>query len=85
MNAVQVSEIDILEWIGKLGTAGTANESAKQKLMDAGSYALPWLVRSYNGSQESNSAITEVVREITSRDGIPRQGARAIRRLLQSV
>lgn len=79
-----ISEIDILEWIGQLENSATcgAKEDVKRRLKAAGAEALPWLMRSYNGNRELNEALTELVREITSREGIPRKGGRAIRRAL---
>ncbi len=82
MNAVHVSEIDILEWIGKLGTAGTGQDYAKEKLLESGTDALPWLVRAFNGEKERNEEIAELVRKIASANGIPRKGGKAIRKII---
>lgn len=81
----QLSEIDILEWIGQLSSTseGTKDE-AKSRLRAAGATALPWLMRSYNGNSEFNGELTELVRDIVSREGIPRKGGRAIRKVLAS-
>lgn len=84
MDAAQVSEFDVLEWIGKLTDAGM-RDHARQKLREAGAQALPWLVCTYNGSSARNEEIAQLVREIVGENGVPHRGGRAIKRIISSI
>lgn len=79
-----VSEFDVLEWIAKLDNA-ESRQYARQRILETGAAALPWLVCAYNGNRQLNSEIAGIVREIADACGIPRKGGKAIKRIIAAI
>ena len=83
-NESQLSEFDILEWISQLSNNET-KIAAKERLMNAGSIALPWLVRSHSTTTPASKEIGEIIKTIISENGIPRKGRSEIKRIIGSA